>query len=508
MATTQIVVVGGGIAGVPTAYQIKDGLGEQARVTLVSERPRFHFIPSNPWLALGWRRPEEAVFELAPLMRARGIDLRTQPLRAVTPERAEVTLGDGSSQRYDYLVLATGIRPLWQAVAGAPSDPRVHSVILPEEVFRAHQAYQEYLRKPGPIVIAAAPGASILGPMYEYAFLLDADLRRRGLRGRVPIALITPEPYPGHLGLGRPVNREALEHALGAHDIEWVGNARLEETGDGQARFVVAGDAGDQPQSRPFDYAVIWPRFGGTEAVRELPWCDEVGLIGVDDCLRADDQHNVFALGACTAKESLTDTPVPVGVPDAVYPVQQQATATARNVIHDLRGQPLVSARAERERWIADMGERGAAYLTAPHVPLRDINWLRRGRWVFEAKRDFEEFFIHQVLFGASEHAHVTTLVRGLLSQAGKSRPSTGGRLRSAGIPYGDNLRRRLESLAAELGIAPEALAQKLMEAAVSEAHACLDTEARDRVETRAREELINELDAERERVRFEGGAP
>lgn len=506
MATTEIVVVGGGIAGVPTAYQIKDELGEEAQVTVVSERPRFHFIPSNPWLALGWRHAEEISFDLAPLLDARGIDLQTQALQSVTPDRKQITLGDGSTLRYDYLILATGIRPLWNAVSGAEADPRVQSVILPEEVTRAYQGYREYLRKPGPIVIAAAPGASILGPMYEYVFLLDADLRRRGVRARVPITLITPEPYPGHLGLDRPVAREALEQALQAHDIEWIGDARLEEAGDGQVRFAGGGQA-DPPQTRPFEYAVVWPPFGGTEAARDLPWSNKKGFISVDDRLRAGHEQSVFALGACTAKELLTDTRVPVGVPDAVYPIQQQAAVVARNVVHGVRGQPLVDAQIERARWIADMGERGAAYLTAPHLPLRDINWLRRGRWVFEAKRDFEHYFIHQVLFGAGEHAHVTALVRGLSSQAGPT-SATSERLQEGSVSCGDDLRRRLESLAAELGISADELGQKLLEAAIAEAHACLDGNTRDRVEARIRERLINEIDAERERVRFEGGAP
>jgi len=506
MATREIVVVGGGIAGVPTAYGIKAELGDEARVTVVSERPRFHFIPSNPWLALGWRRPEEVSFELEPLLEARGIRLRAQPLQAAEPEQGRLRLADGETLSWDYLVLATGIRPLWEELPGAQADARVHSVILPEEVSRAHAAWQEYLHRPGPVVIAAGPGASILGPMYEYAFLLDADLRRRGLRGRVPVALVTPEPYPGHLGLDRPVEREALEEALAAHDIEWIGNARLEELGDGQARFTAAGGGGTQ--TRPYDYAVVWPRFGGTEALRDMPWADGSGLFRVDAALRAEGQERIFALGTCTARERVTDTPVPVGVPDAVYPAQQQAALVARNVVHGLHGQPPVSAAIERERWIADMGERGAAYLSAPHLPLRDVNWLRRGRWVFEAKREFENYYIQQVLFGAGEHAHVATLTRRLLERAHGRAAEPGTRLDTAGITVADALRRRLEALAAELARPAPVLARQLLEEAVAEAWSYLDRDTRARAEERLREELLRELDAEQERVRFEGGAP
>ncbi|MEJ2417322.1 MAG: hypothetical protein P8Y45_10410 [Exilibacterium sp.] len=38
-------------------------------------------------------------------------------------------------------------------------------------------------------------------PAYEYALILDAELRKRWMRDRVPITFATLEPYIGHLGL-------------------------------------------------------------------------------------------------------------------------------------------------------------------------------------------------------------------------------------------------------------------------------------------------------------------
>ena len=42
--------------------------------------------------------------------------------------------------------------------------------------------YQKFLENPGPVVIGAMPGASCFGPAYEFAFILDTDLRKRKLR--------------------------------------------------------------------------------------------------------------------------------------------------------------------------------------------------------------------------------------------------------------------------------------------------------------------------------------
>jgi len=68
--------------------------------------------------------------------------------------------------------------------------------------------------------VGAAPGASCIGPAYEFAFELDHLLRKRGLRHRVPITFVTPEPFLGHMGMGGAGTiRQLLEGALDERDI-------------------------------------------------------------------------------------------------------------------------------------------------------------------------------------------------------------------------------------------------------------------------------------------------
>ena len=52
---THVVILGAGIAGVTAAYALKARLGPRDEVTVVSDKPYFHFVPSNPWVAMGWR---------------------------------------------------------------------------------------------------------------------------------------------------------------------------------------------------------------------------------------------------------------------------------------------------------------------------------------------------------------------------------------------------------------------------------------------------------------------
>jgi sulfide:quinone oxidoreductase len=503
----QVIIAGGGIAGVPLAYGVKAKLHGRAEVTVVSDSPDFHFVPANPWIALGLRAESDVTFALEPLLSARKIGLRVAALEEIDLGHSLLELAGGVRLEYHYLVIATGIRPDWTALRGAADNPRVHSVILPREAARAHAAYEKFLAQPGPVVIAAAPRVPTIGPMYEYAFLLDSDLRRRALRHRVPITLITPEPYPGHVGLDKPVAREELTQALKTQEIEWIGNAALRSCEGRHLSFEVhEGTPRPPARSVDFDYAMIWPPFRGIAAVERCSaLCDADGLILVDDYQRA--QANVFALGACTAKPLLTKTAVPVGSPDAVYVIQQQVAVVADNIAHDLRGEPLNRASIEREQWIADMGKRGAAYLASPQMPLRNIQWLHQGRWVYEAKRDFEDFFVNEILFGAGQHGQVQALIQRLRSQQQRAKSARDGKLGSY-IPLDVDTRRRIDVLARELGVDPPTFSRQLLDRALAEALSCLDPQAHERVSEELHAQLVNELEAERERVRFEGGAP
>ena len=53
-----IVVLGAGIGGMTAAYEIREKLPSEHRVTVVGEGEQFSFTPSNPWLAVGWRTPD------------------------------------------------------------------------------------------------------------------------------------------------------------------------------------------------------------------------------------------------------------------------------------------------------------------------------------------------------------------------------------------------------------------------------------------------------------------
>ena len=55
----KIVVMGAGLGGMSAAYELRETLGKGHDIVLVGVGESFGFTPSNPWLAVGWRKQDE-----------------------------------------------------------------------------------------------------------------------------------------------------------------------------------------------------------------------------------------------------------------------------------------------------------------------------------------------------------------------------------------------------------------------------------------------------------------
>ncbi|MEO7008547.1 MAG: NAD(P)/FAD-dependent oxidoreductase, partial [Caldimonas sp.] len=69
-----IIVLGAGIGGMPAAYGLKAKLGRDHRITVVNTVDYFQFVPSNPWLAVGWRERGAITLPIHPLLEKKGIE--------------------------------------------------------------------------------------------------------------------------------------------------------------------------------------------------------------------------------------------------------------------------------------------------------------------------------------------------------------------------------------------------------------------------------------------------
>jgi sulfide:quinone oxidoreductase len=405
---SHIVILGAGTGGMPAAYELRAALGKEHRITVVNAVDYFQFVPSNPWLAVGWRERAAITFPIRPSLERKGIGFIAQPVDRIDAAGNALELRDGERVPYDYLVITTGPRLAFEEVPGSgPHGGHTESVCTVDHAERAWQDYQRFLEAPGPAVIGAMPGASCFGPAYEFAFIFSRDLAKRRLRHKVPITYVTPEPYIGHLGLaGVGDSRGMLESELRNHDIRWITNAKVTRVEAGRM-FVTEMDDAGQPKKEhelPFSYSMMLPAFKGVDAVAQVEGlCNPRGFVLVDEHQRSRKYPNIFSAGVCIAIPPVETTPVPTGAPKTGYMIETMVTAIVHNIAAELRGQPATAKGSWNAICLADMGDTGIAFVALPQIPPRNTNWFSKGKWVHLAKIAYEKYFLYKMKNGTSE---------------------------------------------------------------------------------------------------------
>ena len=401
-----IAIVGAGIGGIPCAYELRKMLGKEHRVTLIGSSPYFEFTPSNPWVAVGWRRTEQVRVEMHDHLEAKGVQWIPTPVQQIDAQANLLTLATGQELRYDYLVIATGPRLAFEEVPGlGPVDGHTQSICTHEHSVAAWAAYEEFLKDPGPIVVGAAPGASCFGPAYEFAMILDTDLRRRKLRDKVPMTFVTSEPYIGHMGLGGVGDSKGLmESTLRQRHIKWITNAKVTSVTQGEMHVTEVDEEGKPRKEHqlPFRFSMMLPAFKGVDAVASVPGlCNPRGFVLIDEHQRSKKYSNVFSAGVCVAIPPVEVTPVPTGAPKTGYMIESMVSAICANIVADIKGQPALARATWNAICIADFGDSGAAFVALPQIPPRNVTWAKEGKWVHLAKIAFEKYFLRKVRTGS-----------------------------------------------------------------------------------------------------------
>jgi sulfide:quinone oxidoreductase len=173
-----IIVLGAGIGGLPAAYELRGALGKEHNITVINSNDYFQFVPSNPWLAVGWRTRDKITLPLRPMLERKGIEFIQQRVDKIDAAGKTLQLADGKEVTYDYLVITTGPRLAFEEVEGSgPENGHTQSVCTVDHAEKAHADFQKLLQNPGQVIVGAVQFASCFGPAYEYAAILDTALR-------------------------------------------------------------------------------------------------------------------------------------------------------------------------------------------------------------------------------------------------------------------------------------------------------------------------------------------
>jgi sulfide:quinone oxidoreductase len=367
-----ILVLGGGFAGVVAAESLARRLGPEHRITLVSRHREFTFFPSLVRLAFGRLKLEDVFFDLAYAMRSQRVALTQAEVADYDPDKRFVVVRRGRLEwriAHDYLVFALGRRLAAERVPGF--FKYAHHLLTVDGALRFGEAIKGFHR--GHAVIGYCQDARLAVPVYETAFALDRLLRARGERDRARITIVSPERLGGLLG-GDTI-APALREALDERGIESAPDFPVNRVTE---KEVWAGDG----QRIGYNLLMLIPPFQGPTEARHI------GVTDPNDYIRVDGQMRVHLADRMYAAGDSVNFPGPKMGHMAVL----QGEVAAANLAAEIEGREPEASYDHKLMLVIDEGGGDSIYL---HHKLWDDEGadLRRGRFWGWAKRAHTKYW-------------------------------------------------------------------------------------------------------------------
>jgi len=189
----RILILGGGVGGTLTANLLVKKLRRQVKagevsITVVDQTGQHTYQPGFMYIAMGGeraeklQRPERSLLDSLVSLVVGEVDRVDEPAKAVL-------LKNGERLSYDFLVLATGSRILPEAIEHFAAE--AHHFYTAEAALELRKALDAF--KGGKIVVAIAgmPYKCPPAPL-EVSFLIESELRDRGLRDKSEVHFCSP----------------------------------------------------------------------------------------------------------------------------------------------------------------------------------------------------------------------------------------------------------------------------------------------------------------------------
>lgn len=327
----RVTLIGSGFAAL-TAVKTLRRADRSIEITLVSPKAEFHYLPGSIWIPSKIREPEDLIIPLQPFFSRMNVKHVAAEAVGLSDDGRvlQTTVGDIEN---DGLIIASGGRFIKKL-------PGIEHAITPCEGIAATMQIRDRLAemRQGTIAIGFAgnpkePSAMRGGPMFEFLFGIDRQLRLEKRRDKFKLIFFTPAENPGQrlgpkavTGLVREMEKRGIETHLGHKMKAFSENSVTTEGGTFDADLILfmPGMTGNQW----FDNTAL-PRSPG-------------GLIQADAQCRVTGLSRVYVAGDSGS------FPGPDWMPKQAHMADLQAAAAAKNLLAEMHGdEPVETFKVE-----------------------------------------------------------------------------------------------------------------------------------------------------------------
>ena len=301
-SSARIVIAGAGAAGLAAASRLSKQLSG-AQITLVDARKAHFYQPGFTLVASGIK-PQSYVVSQTRDYLPPGVELIEEPIAEFDPVGNKVVTASGKPLPYDFLIVATGLKLDYDAIAGMDVEQIgnnglgsiYHSPAKAEATWKAMSAFADQ----GGVGVFLRPGTEMkcAGAPLKYTFITDDYLTRRGNRGKAEIIYNANNKVLFSV----PIVSEKVRMLFDERRIK-VNYERILESID-LGKKIATFKSPQGPAELKYDFINVIPPMRAPDAVRNspLPWQEGVwandGWIEVDKHkLRHKRFPNVFAVG-------------------------------------------------------------------------------------------------------------------------------------------------------------------------------------------------------------------
>ncbi len=290
----RILILGGGVGGTLTANLLVKKLRRQLKagevtITVIDQTGQHTYQPGFMYIAMGGERAEKLQRPERGLLDSR-VALVVGEIEKVDEPTQTVHLKDGERLAYDYLVLATGSRIVPEEIEHF--DTQAQHFYSADAALELRHALDAFTGGRIVVAIAGMPYKCPPAPL-EVSFLIESELRQRGLRDRSEVHFCSP--------IGRAFTIESVSEMatpiFEAKGIEVHTFFNVEAIDP--ERKVVQSLEGEE---LPYDLLILVPPHKGQQFLMDSGLAPAPGgWLPTDRAtLQVGGRANVFALGDAT----------------------------------------------------------------------------------------------------------------------------------------------------------------------------------------------------------------